>query len=67
MLVCGHSHICRVVKEGGILYVNPGAAGRNGFHKVRTALKIAFKDGVPVEVKILELGPRSERFTGEEN
>lgn len=61
MLVCGHSHICKVAMEGGILYVNPGAAGVHGFHKVRTALKIKFEDGKPVEMKVLELGPRSDR------
>jgi putative phosphoesterase len=59
MLVCGHSHICRVVKEGGILYVNPGAAGRSGFHKQRTALKISFENGKPVQLELLELGPRT--------
>lgn len=62
MLVCGHSHICRVVKEGGLLYVNPGAAGRSGFHTIRTALKIGFREGKPVEMEVLELGPRSERI-----
>jgi len=65
MLVCGHSHICRVVKEDGILYTNPGAAGRHGFHKMRTALKIVFQGGKPVQVKVLELGSRSERLTDE--
>jgi uncharacterized protein len=67
MVVCGHSHICRVVKEDGILYTNPGAAGRHGFHKVRTALKIAFENGMPVEVRSLELGSRSELFIDELN
>lgn len=59
MLVCGHSHICRVVKEGGMLYVNPGAAGQHGFHPQRTALKIAFEQGKPVEMRVLELGKRA--------
>lgn len=59
MLVCGHSHICRVVQEGGILYVNPGAAGRHGFHHMRTALKLTFSNGKPVEMKVLELGKRA--------
>lgn len=58
MLVCGHSHICRVVQEGGILYVNPGAAGKHGFQPVRTALKLAFEGGKPIEMKVLELGKR---------
>lgn len=59
MLVCGHSHICRVVQEGGLLYVNPGAAGKYGFHQIRTALKMTFQNGKPVEVKVLELGKRA--------
>ena len=59
MLVCGHSHICRVVQEGGLLYVNPGAAGRNGFHHQRTALKMTFQNGRPIEMKVLELGKRA--------
>lgn len=58
MLVCGHSHICRVVMEGGILYVNPGAAGKSGFHVQRTALKLVFEGGKPIELKVLELGKR---------
>jgi putative phosphoesterase len=67
MLVCGHSHICRVVKEGGILYTNPGAAGRHGFHKMRTALKMVFENGKPIEVKVLELGKRTDLLTSEES
>lgn len=63
MLVCGHSHICRVVQEGGILYVNPGAAGHHGFHHKRTALKISFENGKPVEVRVLELGNRTVAST----
>ncbi len=59
MLVCGHSHICRVVQEGGVLYVNPGAAGKYGFHHMRTALKLVFQNGKPIEIKVLELGKRA--------
>ncbi|HRH36237.1 MAG TPA: metallophosphoesterase family protein [Catalimonadaceae bacterium] len=59
MLVCGHSHICRVVMEGGVLYVNPGAAGKSGFHIQRTALKLIFEEGKPIEMKVLELGKRA--------
>lgn len=62
MLVCGHSHICRVVQEGGLLYVNPGAAGIHGFHQKRTALKISFENGKPVEMRLLELGDRSNNL-----
>jgi len=41
LLVCGHSHILRIMydRDLGFLYLNPGAAGKYGFHKVRTALR----------------------------
>lgn len=60
LLICGHSHICRVVHEGGLLYVNPGAAGRSGFHSKRTALKMKIDNGKPVELRVLDLGKRSK-------
>ncbi len=41
LFVCGHSHILRIMydRELNFLCVNPGAAGKYGFHKVRTALR----------------------------
>lgn len=42
IFVCGHSHILKVVrdpKRNGMLVINPGAAGIQGFHLVRTALR----------------------------
>ncbi|MBO7188820.1 MAG: metallophosphoesterase family protein, partial [Tidjanibacter sp.] len=41
IFVCGHSHILRVGydKRFGVLNINPGAAGCNGFHSVRTAVR----------------------------
>ncbi|QKG80410.1 metallophosphoesterase family protein [Tenuifilum thalassicum] len=42
IFVCGHSHILRVQfdKAFNMLYINPGAAGNNGFHQVKTALRL---------------------------
>lgn len=47
IFVCGHSHILKVVndKARGMLVLNPGAAGRFGFHLVRTALRFHIDDG----------------------
>lgn len=47
IFVCGHSHILRVVndKKLGMLTLNPGAAGFQGFHNVRTALRFHVDDG----------------------
>ena len=41
VLLCGHSHILRIAYDNdfNVLYVNPGAAGIYGFHKVRTAVR----------------------------
>ncbi len=42
LFIAGHSHILKVQydKFRGMLYVNPGAAGCYGFHKVRTAVRL---------------------------
>ncbi len=42
LLICGHSHILRVIKDPSypdLLYINPGAAGRVGFHSIRTLIR----------------------------
>lgn len=42
IFVCGHSHILRVINDTkyNILTINPGAAGIQGFHQVRTAIRV---------------------------
>lgn len=41
IVVCGHSHICLVQFDKNInaLWMNPGACGIKGFHKVMTLLR----------------------------
>ena len=41
LYICGHSHILKVQNDlkRKLLHMNPGAAGRSGFHKVRTLLR----------------------------
>ena len=40
IFVCGHSHILKVQwDDSGFLYINPGAAGLQGWQVVRTALR----------------------------
>lgn len=64
IFVCGHSHILRVIydKHNKLLYLNPGAAGKHGLHKVRTALRFEIKNGKARNMEIIELGNRSERI-----
>lgn len=60
LFICGHSHICLVQKDPtlNMLYMNPGAAGKHGFHKMRTLLKVTIESATPKNLDLIELGPR---------
>ena len=60
LYVCGHSHILKVVPDRKLqlLHMNPGACGRHGFHRVRTALRFALDAGRVRDVVVIELGRR---------
>ncbi|MDL2320336.1 metallophosphatase family protein [Alistipes sp. OttesenSCG-928-B03] len=55
ILVAGHSHILKVQydRTNDLLFINPGAAGLSGFHKVRTAVRLSI-DGA--DIRDLEVG-----------
>lgn len=58
IFVCGHSHILKVVrdpKRGGMMVINPGAAGIQGFHLVRTALRFHIDKGAICDMEVFEL------------
>ena len=62
IFICGHSHIAKVMFDHkiGFLYVNPGAAGYNGFHKYMTILKFQI-DGKDIhDMDLIELGERGK-------
>ena len=54
IFVCGHSHILRVIYDQhfDMLTLNPGAAGLQGFHQVRTLLRFEI---INAEIKNLEV------------
>ena len=56
VLVCGHSHILKVMFDivNNLLFINPGAAGNQGFHTVKTAIRMKIKSGKPSEMEVLE-------------
>ncbi|MDA9066977.1 metallophosphatase family protein [Flavobacteriales bacterium] len=62
IFVCGHSHILKVGydKRFGFLYLNPGAAGIHGFHKVRTLLRFDIINKTPRNMEVIELGERAK-------
>ena len=63
LFICGHSHIARVVRDPklNLLHMNPGAAGRVGWHLKRTALRFAIEQKRIGNVELIELGPRSSK------
>lgn len=61
IFVCGHSHILRIARDpayGGMLYLNPGAAGQQGFHHMRTMLRFDISEGKVSDMEVIELGRR---------
>lgn len=61
LLVCGHSHILKVMpdKVNNLLFMNPGAAGKHGFHKVKTLLRFDLTKGEIKNLEVVEIGPRA--------
>ena len=57
IFVCGHSHILKVVRDTkrNMLVLNPGAAGIQGFHIVRTALRFHIDQGRIHDMEVFEL------------
>lgn len=61
IFICGHSHILRVIKDPKIknlLYLNPGAAGKQGFHQMRTLLRFELNNKKISNMEVIELGKR---------
>lgn len=62
LLIAGHSHILKIQydKINKLLFLNPGAAGRHGFHLKRTMLRFEIKLNKIENLEIIELGSRSD-------
>ncbi len=61
LFISGHSHILKVIYDDEIncLHINPGAAGKQGWHKVRTIVRFTI-DGADIkDCEVIELGKRS--------
>jgi len=60
LFICGHSHILKVIydKKLNLLHLNPGAAGKHGWHKVRTLLRFSIDGDKISDLEIVELGGR---------
>lgn len=63
IFVCGHSHILRVGRDpsfNNMLYLNPGAAGNQGFHPIRTVLRFEINGAEIRDLEVIELGRRGQ-------
>ena len=59
--ICGHSHILKIMydKENNVMHINPGAAGKEGFHKIRTMVLLKINRKKIYDLKVIELGSKS--------
>lgn len=57
LFISGHSHILKIIfdKDLGCLHINPGAAGRQGWHKVRTIVRFAIEGSEIKDCEVIEL------------
>ena len=60
LFISGHSHMLKVMSDPNLrlLHLNPGGAGRHGFHKVRTLLLFEVVGGKIQILQVVELGPK---------
>lgn len=60
IFISGHSHILKVQydKKLNLLHLNPGAAGKHGFHKIRTMLRFELDQKEIKNLEIIELASR---------
>lgn len=57
LFISGHSHILKVIYDAKLqcLHINPGAAGKQGWHKVRTIIRFAISGNDIRDCEIIEL------------
>lgn len=57
LFICGHSHILKVLYDKTLqsLHINPGAAGKQGFHTTRTLMRFELEQGAIKNLEVIEL------------
>lgn len=64
LFISGHSHILKIMYDDKLkcLHINPGAAGVQGWHKVKTIVRFVI-DGKEIKnCEVIELGKRGEKI-----
>ena len=57
IFICGHTHILKIQfdKTHQALFINPGAMGKQGFHKVRTMVRFELSKGEIKNMEVIEV------------
>ncbi|MEC7567565.1 MAG: metallophosphoesterase family protein [Bacteroidota bacterium] len=57
IFICGHSHILKKQydKVNQLLFINPGAIGKHGFHKVRTMVRFEIDKSDIKNMEVIEV------------
>lgn len=60
LFISGHSHILKVLfdKKLNLLHINPGAAGKYGFHTIRTIVRFKIDNGNFTDLEVIELSDK---------
>lgn len=60
LFICGHSHILRIMFDEKLncLHMNPGAAGRQGWHHTRTIVRFRIDGDSMRDCEVIGLGKR---------
>ena len=60
LFICGHSHILKIMFDDKLhcLHINPGAAGNQGWHKVKTIVRLTIDGKNMKDCEVIELGRR---------
>jgi uncharacterized protein len=58
LFISGHSHILKIMFDDKLqcLHMNPGAAGKQGWHKVRTLIRFNIDGKEMKDCEVIELG-----------
>ena len=57
LFISGHSHILKVIYDdkNELLHINPGAAGKTGLHKLRTAVRFVINGREIQDMEVFEM------------
>jgi putative phosphoesterase len=60
LFISGHSHILKAMYDdkNKLLHLNPGACGKEGWHRMRTMMRFEIDGSEITRLEIIELGPK---------